>query len=174
MGLNNRERRERISKELRQAKKPIKGVDLAKTFNVSRQVIVQDIALLRAKGEEIIATPQGYIMFKNDQVRSTKTIVTKHQGYQEMEDELQTMIDYGVRIMDVIVEHPIYGEIRGILDISYKGELEDFMIKVKEDKAEPLSSLTGGVHIHTVQIPSEEAFQRMERALQEKGYLIKE
>ena len=174
MEMNSKERRQAIVIKLKEIDKPIKGTELAKGFGVSRQIIVQDIALLRAQGITIMATPHGYVMLKKDNTKITKTIVSKHNTCKEMEEELQIMIDHGARVIDVIVEHPIYGEIKGILDISYKKELEEFMQKVKKDKAEPLSSLTEGVHIHTVEVPDEETFKEMEKALIKKGYLINE
>mgnify|MGYP002623727352 FL=1 len=91
-----------------------------------------------------------------------------------MRDELQIMIDYGARVLDVIVEHPIYGEIKGLLDISNKQDLEEFMTNISAHNAEPLSSLTEGVHIHTIEIASEKNFEMMKQELIQKGYLIYE
>ena len=53
------------TKVLNNSKEPVTGSTLAKDFNVTRQVIVQDMAILRAEGKDIIATPQGYMMAKN-------------------------------------------------------------------------------------------------------------
>ncbi|ABR46263.1 3H domain protein [Alkaliphilus metalliredigens QYMF] len=172
--MNTQERRAVIAKRLEERKGPIKGTELAKWLQVSRQVIVQDIALLRAEGTAVIATPQGYVILKSDKKGLTKTVVSKHENYEEMEEELQIMIDHGARVVDVIVEHPLYGEIRGMLDISYGQELKMFMKKIRTEKAEPLSSLTYGIHIHTLEVPSEESFNKMNQALMEKGYLINE
>ena len=170
--MDNTERRKIILDKLMNSKEPIKGVDLAQAFDISRQVIVQDIALLRAQGEDIIATPQGYMIpFKKDD-KIIKRVVCKHIGYDDMGEELQIMIDYGATIIDVIVEHPLYGEITGLLNISHKKDLDDFMDKITEKRAEPLSSLTEGVHIHTLEIENEKTFKEMERALNKKGYLI--
>ncbi|KAB3528946.1 transcription repressor NadR [Alkaliphilus serpentinus] len=149
---------------------PVKGTTLAAQYNVSRQVVVQDIALLRAQGIDIMATPQGYVISKDQSKGLIKTIVAKHLTDKEMEEELQIMLDYGARILDVIVEHPIYGDIKASLNISYKKELDEFMSKIKE--AEPLSSLTEGVHIHTLEVPNEESYKEMLKALLKKGYLI--
>ncbi len=172
--MNAEDRRNEIINILEEKNKPIKGTELASYFNISRQVIVQDIALLRALGTEIMATPQGYVIFKKNGDRIIKTVIAKHHTYEEMRDELQIMIDYGAKILDVIVEHPIYGEIRSILDISYRKELEDFMSKIQSEKAEPLASLTDGVHFHTLEVPNEESFSKISKALIEKGYLIEE
>lgn len=172
--MNSTERREAILTKLKATNKTIKGTELASLFNVSRQVIVQDVALLRAQGVDIIATPQGYVIPKKDKNRIIKTLVSQHKGYEDMKKELQIMIDHGAKIIDVIVEHPVYGEIRGLLDIGYKKELDEFMKKLIKHNAEPLSSLTEGVHIHTVEVPDEDSYEKMKLALAEKKYLIKE
>ena len=172
--MNSKERRLAILKELESTDKTIKGSTLAAKFGVTRQVIVQDIALLRAQGNDIIATPQGYMIVKKHSNAIRKTIVSQHKGYDDMQEELQIMIDHGARVLDVIVEHPVYGEIKGVLDISYKKELDGFMEGLKKDKAEPLSTLTEGIHIHTIEISDEDSFNKMKAALSKKGYLVKE
>lgn len=166
------ERREAILNKLMDNHGPIKGTELATLFNVSRQIIVQDIALLRAQGEDIIATPQGYMIPVKRDNRITKRIVCKHEGYTAMRDELQIMIDYGATVIDVKVEHPLYGEITSGLNISNKLDLDNFIENITKKKAEPLARLTDGVHIHTIQVPNEEVFQELKKALNEKGYLV--
>ena len=144
---------------------------MAQTYNISRQVIVQDIALLRAQGKTLLQ-PQGYMVpFKKDN-RIKKRVVCKHKGYNDLEEELQIMVDYGATIIDVIVEHPVYGEISGMLNISHKKDLDDFMNKITKKRAEPLSILTEGVHIHTIEIDNEKIFKEMEKELSKKGFLI--
>jgi len=170
--MTSKERRTAILNKLISSKESIKGTDLATEFNVSRQIIVQDIALLRAQGEDIISTPQGYIIPIKKSNRITKRIVSKHEGYNAIEEELQIMIDYGATIIDVIVEHPLYGEIRSSLNISNKIDLDNFMDKIVKRNAEPLATLTDGVHIHTIEISNEETFKDLKKALNEKGYLI--
>jgi len=169
------ERRDKILNDLRKNHRPIKGTELAEMYNVTRQVIVQDIALLRARGENILATPQGYLIPKIDtERRIEKKIVCKHKLYSEIEDELRTIVDLGGKAIDVIVEHPIYGEIRGSLEIDSRLDVEEFMSHLKNTSAEPLSSLTEGVHIHTIEVRDEESFRRIKAVLKEKGYLVDE
>ncbi|EOD00533.1 transcription repressor NadR [Caldisalinibacter kiritimatiensis] len=172
--MDANERRENILITLKESKGPIKGTDLAKKFDVSRQVIVQDIAILRAGGEEILATPQGYMIInKNINNELTKTIACRHKEYNEIEDELKTIIDMGGEVLDVIVEHPIYGEIKSPLMIGSRVEIEDFMKEIREHHAEPLATLNDGVHLHTIKVPSEDVFDKIKNKLEEKGYLIK-
>src|SRR5690554_5124116 len=151
--MNAWERRGKILETLNKNMKPVKGTELSKKFNVSRQIIVQDIALLRARGEDILATPQGYIIPKvYKENKLIRKIVCKHEGYDEIEDELKTIVDLGGKIVDVIVEHPLYGEIKSPLEISSRLDLQEFMDNLRETKAEPLSSLTEGIHIHTIEV----------------------
>ncbi|MBA1335673.1 MAG: HTH domain-containing protein [Firmicutes bacterium] len=173
--MESAQRRKSIQNMLRFSTEPITGTELAERFGVSRQVIVQDIAIIRAAGEDIIATPRGYIVHTpfNPHV-ITKTFVCRHYTSQEIEDELTTIVDYGGKIIDVIIEHPIYGEIRGILMISSRQDVRDFMESLRKEGAQPLSSLTGGIHLHTVEVKDETTFRRIERALKEKGYILEE
>ena len=172
--MNSIERRKYILDKLIEHKEPIKGTELAKLFNVTRQIIVQDIALLRAQGADIISTPQGYIIpFKKDN-RIIKRIACKHEGYSPIREELQIMLDHGAIILDVIVEHPLYGEITSQLNITNKIDLDGFIDNITKKKAEPLASLTDGVHIHTIEISNEKIFEDLKMALDEKGYLIKD
>lgn len=169
------ERRKQILDILNTSEEPITGSDFAKKFNVSRQVIVQDIAVLRAKGTNIMATSNGYYILKiNEDNRNIKTIVCKHEGYDSIEKELAIIIDMGAKILDVIVTHPVYGEIRCPLMINSRYDLEKFAKKVKEVKAEPLASLTGGEHIHTIEVPNDEVYEIILTKLDKIGFLVKD
>lgn len=167
--MDTEERRIEIGNMLRQSEKPVKGTELAKSFGVSRQVIVQDIAILRAEGLAVIATPNGYIMMSSSK-DLVKKVAVRH-GRENTGDELQVMLDYGARILDVIVEHPIYGEIQGILGINCKADLDNFISKLDKAEIEPLSSLTDGIHIHTVEVPNQETYDKMIEELARRGFL---
>lgn len=171
--MDTYERREEILKTLNLSKKPVKGIDLSKQFKVSRQVIVQDIALLRARGENILATPQGYMVpnyYRQDKI--IEKLVCTHHGNDEIEEELTTIVDLGGKIIDVIVEHPLYGEIKSPLEISSRLDVKNFIENIKETNAEPLSSLTEGIHIHTIEVDNEESLKAIKKSLEEKKYLI--
>lgn len=170
--METKDRREKIKDLLEEKNYPIKGSDLAKIFNVSRQIIVQDIALLRAKGEEIVSTPQGYIIFnENNKSDCQKKIAVKHTKY-EIEDELNTIIDFGGTVIDIVVEHPVYGELKKLLMLESRMEIKEFIEDIKKNQAEPLSALSNGVHIHTIKAKNEETLEKIEQALYKKGYLI--
>jgi transcriptional regulator of NAD metabolism len=171
--MTSDERRESILQLLKTSGSCIKGIELAANFNVSRQVIVQDIAVLRASGAAIIATLNGYFMPpEKESSLLRKTIVTRHMGEEAIEDELVTIVDNGGRVVDVIVEHPVYGEIKGNLMVSTRYDVEQFMKMVREKNAEPLSALTDGIHLHTLEVPDEVTFQRILSELRNKNYLI--
>lgn len=146
--MNSVERRDCIVKLLLEAGKPLKGNIIAKKYSVTRQVIVRDIAILRAKGKNIIATPDGYIINANQ--NKAKAIIAVNHTEEEMFNELSIVIKYGGIIEDVVVEHPLYGEIKGMLMIKNYNDLNKFIQKYKEQRAKLLSALTNGVHLHTI------------------------
>lgn len=147
------------------------GTYLSKVFDVSRQVIVQDIALLRAAGNNIMATPQGYIYPKHRVERPRRTIACNH-SHEGMGGELTTIVDYGGSVVDVVIEHPVYGEFRGQLMINSRKDVEEFISKMDEAAAEPLSALTEGIHIHTIEAEDEKTLDLIESKLMEKGILL--
>ncbi len=154
---------------------PITGADLGELFDVSRQVIVQDIAVLRAKGSNIMATSNGYYIPQiREDNRNIETIVCNHKGYESIENELAIIIDMGGKVLDVIVMHPVYGEIRCPLMISSRYDLERFIKSAKKEKAEPLASLTDGEHIHTIEVPNKKVYNIIRKKLEEEGILVKD
>lgn len=168
------ERRELILKWLKEATGPITGSTLARKTNVSRQVIVQDISLLKAKGHPIIATSQGYIFLNMEEKQTVRQqIVCSHPPDAEItRDELYTMVDHGAKVIDVTVEHPLYGDLTGSLLLRNRKDVDNFIQGYKETKATLLSELTDGVHLHTIEAVDEETITEVKRALQQKGYLV--
>ena len=164
------ERRNAIMGILIKEKRAIKGTTLAENFNVTRQIIVKDIAILRAKGNNIIATPDGYMI--NDDNSRVKSIIAVNHSDNEMIDELEIVVKYGGIIEDVIVEHPIYGEIRGTIMIKNLNDLNKFKSALNEAKAKPLSILTDGVHLHTISADSLENMDLIKQELKEKGFIL--
>lgn len=170
--MNAISRRENIVDILSKDKKPIKGIELAETFNVTRQIIVKDIAILRAKGVNIVATPEGYVINIENNEKRIKTIIAVSHNNEEMIEELQVVVKYGGIIEDVIVEHPLYGEIRANLRIRNLNDLNNFKSSFKNNKAKPLSQLTDGVHLHTISVDSEENLSLIKNELKEKGFML--
>ena len=165
-------RRQTIARRLERSEGPVSATALAKECAVSRQIIVGDIALLRAGGLDIAATPRGYVL-PSHTAGVSYTLACKHSG-EDMERELNAIVDQGCTVVDVIVEHPIYGQLTGPLRLSNRYEVAQFVARCRQEEAAPLSALTEGIHLHTVACPSEEAFLRVKAALEELGVLLKD
>ena len=159
------ERRKIIARTLT-AEEPISATALAGRFSVSRQIIVGDIALLRASGMDIVATPRGYKMGESSGL--LRAVACVHAA-QETELELLAMVDNGCTVIDVVVDHPLYGQITGQLSLSSRYDVSQFVEKAKDTA--PLSSLTHGVHIHNLRCPDEEAYRRVQADLEALGIL---
>lgn len=165
-------RREQIMSILKKATAPVSATALAKSFQVSRQIIVGDIALIRATGINITATPKGYVLhggvFAED--RYTGKLASGHTA-EETRKELYAIVDNGGEVIDVIVEHPIYGELSGQLNIASRHDADQFLEKIKHTQANLLSELTQGVHLHTIACKDKQTFDRIFQSLSKLGLL---
>ena len=168
------ERRRKIRDLLAERDQPVTGSELAQLLGVSRQIIVQDVALLRAAGEPILATPQGYLASPAQRSRVLRAVLACRHDLQGTGPELNAMVDQGLRVVDVIVEHQLYGELRGMLMVETRADVQEFMEKVEQGGAALLSTLTQGVHLHTVEASRPEAIERARAALKEGGFLVLE
>lgn len=168
--MNAQERREAILVTIRAAQRPVSATALAKEFHVSRQIVVGDVALLRAAGVDIQATPRGYISGADD--AGVVAVLACVHGGEDMARELNTMVDYGCEVVDVIVEHPVYGQLTGQLRLRSRHDVEQFLKKA--EGSHPLSHLTGGIHLHTVRCPDEETLKRVTDALNKEGFLLED
>lgn len=170
--MEGTKRRQLILEQLAQSTQPISASRFAKEFGVSRQIIVGDIALLRAAGEEIIATARGYKREKINHSKESKIAVQHNE--EQTQEELETIVAFGGEVLDVIVEHELYGELVGQLQISSQQDVEIFMKNYKKTNASLLSKLTGGIHLHTIRYENEEMFENIKKALAEKGILYQQ
>ena len=165
-------RRSQMLQLLKEQAEPISGTALAKIFHVSRQVIVQDIALMRAEDHQILSTNKGYV-FRTPEQENTqpkRVLFVRHQDSQVLE-EFMTVIDLGGRILDVAVEHEIYGQIRVDLMIETAQDARNFAEKIVACRDNPLKVLTDDCHYHTVAAPSEKLLDLIETELLQKGFL---
>lgn len=170
--MNADARRRGILEALRSSASPQAAAALAARFGVSRQVVVGDIALLRAYGNDISATPRGYVL-ERDTGMIVRTLACVHSA-QDMQRELNIMVDNGCVVKDVIVEHPIYGQLTGSLELKSRYDVKNFVERSAQAEALPLSSLTDGLHLHTLLCPDEEAFRRVVAELGDAGFLFEE
>ena len=169
--MNGEETRKSIVNIITSSNEPLSGTQLAKQLGVSRQVIVNDIALIRANNIDIISTHKGYII--NTPVQCKRIFKVNHDESQ-FEDELNTIIDAGGKVLDISIDHPVYGKITAPLEIYSRNDIAKFKTKMQNDNAEPLCKITSGVHYHTVLAYSEPILDEIEMALNTAGYLIKE
>lgn len=166
------ERRRQLLHLLGAADLGLTGGDLAQRLGVSRQIVVQDVAVLRAAGADILATPQGYVLASRLRGAAHRRVAACRHNRAQVEDELLTLVDCGVTVVDVIVEHPVYGEIRAPLWLRSRTDVAHFMAQFDQSQANLLSSLTGGVHLHTLEAVRAEALDAALVALTARGYLL--
>jgi len=167
------DRRKFILQLLKESSTPITGSDLAEQTNVSRQVIVGDITLLKAKNEPIIATSQGYIYLKQSSSMPVfeRTIACRHTP-KDTEKELNLLVDHGVLVKDVKIEHAVYGDLTASIMVSNRQEVKQFLKRLETTQASLLSELTGGFHLHTISATTEQALNKAESALKAEGILL--
>lgn len=171
--MTGEERRNKILKKLQETGTPLSGTALAKAFHVSRQVIVQDIALMRAENYGILSTNKGYLLRSknNENTQPKRVFFVKHSTEQVLE-EFMSVIDLGGKILDVAVEHEIYGQIRVDLLIETANDAEDFYNNLLQCRDNPLKVLTDDCHYHTVAAPSEKLLDLIEEELKRKELLL--
>ena len=170
--MTAKERREAIVTHLKGEKSPISATALAGLLGVSRQVIVGDVALLRAGGAAIEATPRGY-QFHPAPGGYTGILACVHRTAEEMRTELYAVVDQGGTVVDVAVENPLYGELRGNLNLASRYDVDNFIQQAKDTPEALLSPMTGGVHLHTLHCPDAGSFERIKKELEEKGILYR-
>ena len=166
------ERRDAILRELREKKTPVSGNKLASEFHVSRQVIVQDIAILRAAHMDIVSTNRGY-MLRGGTGGSASRVFKMCNTDEQTEDELNTIVYYGGVVENDFVNHKVYGRVQVDLNIRTSRDVMEFIQAIKSGKSTPLKNITSDYHYHTVSADSEETLDMIEEALNEKNYLIR-
>lgn len=168
--MKGNERRENIIETLKKSSGPVSGKVLAGMYGVSRQVIVQDIALLRAQNHEITSTTSGYVL--NATPRITRVFKVIHSD-EQVAEELNLIVDHGCVVEDVFVYHKIYGTIRAEMNIKSRKDVEDFVEGLKTGKSSLLKNVTSSYHYHTIAAPSEMILDMVQKALEQKGFLAK-
>ena len=167
--MKGESRRKEILNYIQGSPVPVSGSRLSEAFHVSRQVIVQDIALLRAANQDIVSTNRGYVL--NVWSRAQRIFKVCHTD-DEIIDELYTIVDLGGRVADVFVNHKVYGQLRADMVINSRRDVEEFMEGIRMGKSSPLKNITSGYHYHTVTADSEDILNLIENALDMKGYLV--
>lgn len=163
------DRRDAIVDRIRNSTVPVSGSALAAEFDVSRQVIVQDIALIRAAGHDILSTNRGYII--NKPCSAKRVFKVRHTDGQ-LEDELNAIVDLGGKVCNVIVNHRVYGRLEAELNINSRRRVTEFVNGIRNGKSSPLKNITSGYHYHTVEADCEETLDMIGMKLREKGFLV--
>ena len=171
--MDSEKRRKRIIEVLEKATGPITGAELSRQCHVSRQIIVGDVAMLRAHGEDIISTPRGYQLHASGNGGIQRTFVVCH-GPDQVRAELEAIVDNGGTVQNVVIEHDVYGYLEGTLRLRSRRDIEQYIKKMAESKSELLSRISGGIHSHVVEAASEEDLQAIEEALEKLHILYKQ
>ncbi len=166
--MKGAERRMMILETLRTAGDPVSGSSFAKQFGVSRQVIVQDIALLRAEGNDIVSTTNGYLL---PELYKASRVFKVHHENEDIEKELNMMVDLGGKVKDVFVSHKVYGLLRVDLNVSSRADVQRYLESISSGNSVPLLNLTSGYHYHTVLAENELILDAIQHQLELNGFL---
>lgn len=169
--MKAQERRKTIINILLSEDRPIPGGELSEKCGVSRQIIVQDIAVLKGQGFDILSTHNGYIIQKSP--LKERVFKVKHST-EQTEDELNTIVELGGTVVDVFVWHKVYGKMVAPLNIFSTLQIKQFIEGVRTGKSTELMNITGGYHYHTVRAEKEDILDRIAEVLSEKGYIAPE
>ncbi len=162
------ERRREILRLLKETDSPIAAKDLAVRFHVSRQVIVQDLAVIRVAHPNIISTYRGYLL----QLETTysREFKVRHNDDGAAE-ELSLIVDLGGRVQNVSISHKFYGRVTAEMNISSRQDVQEYIEALCSGESRHLSNATGGYHYHLVEAMSEERLDMIEKALEDHGFI---
>lgn len=163
------ERREDIIRQIQDSVSPVPGKKLASIYDVSRQVIVQDVALIRAAGYDIISTNRGYIL--NEPKVVSRIFKVQHTD-EQLEEELCAIVDLGGCVDNVIINHRVYGRMEAGLHVNSRRKVAEFMDDINNGKSSPLKNITSNYHYHSISADSESTLDLIENMLREKRFLI--
>lgn len=166
--MNTSERQNAILNILQNSHVPVAAKELAARFHVSRQVIVQDIAVLRGACAGIISTCRGYTMEKNTCcAREFKVCHTE----EDVPRELNLIVDCGGKVKNVSIKHRAYGRVTVGMDICSRQDVEDFVKLLRSGKSTLLANAAAGYHYHLVEAPTEERLDLIGARLEEAKLL---
>ena len=168
--MDGQARRRKLVELVSKSDKPVSGTVLATELNVSRQVVVTDIALIRANGTDIISTNRGYIV--NTDNRKCKRVIKCRHTDEQILDELFTIVDNGGCAENIIINHRYYNRLEAPLNVHSRLDAKEFMEAIESGKSKSLSSATSGYHYHTISADSEETLDIIEQELKEKGFWL--
>ncbi|SDB31507.1 hypothetical protein SAMN02910298_01568 [Pseudobutyrivibrio sp. YE44] len=167
--MDGQARRQKIVEIIQKSDKPVSGTALAEQLKVSRQVVVTDIALIRANGIEVTSTNRGYVITNTNKC---KRIIKSRHTDEEILDELFTIVDNGGVAENIIINHRYYNRLEAPLNVSSRREAKEFMEAIESGKSKSLSSATSGYHYHIISADSEATLDIIEDELKSKGFWL--
>ena len=168
--MNTAERRNEILNFLQNADEPVAARKLASQFGVSRQVIVQDMAVIRASTPGILSTTRGYVLQHDKDIACTREFKVRH-GQEHAAEELNLIVDCGGRICNISISHRVYGRVSAEMDIRSRQDVNEFITALNNSNSSALSNATSGYHYHLVEAASEERLDLIEEQLKKAGLL---
>lgn len=168
--MKSEERRKQLIDILYSSPEPVSGGALSKKLHVSRQIIVQDISLLRANGVSIFSTNKGYLL---QEERKYSRVFKVYHTDDQVEEELNAIVDAGGQIRDVFVYHKVYGILKADMGIKSRRDIRAYMEEISTGKSSLLKNVTSGYHYHTIEAESEDILDDIQDELQKHGFLAK-
>ena len=153
--MNTAQRRTEILKLLQQEEKPVAARAMASQFGVSRQVIVQDMAVIRASTPGILSTTRGYVLQQDKDIACTREFKVRH-GQEQAAEELNLIVDCGGRVKNISISHRVYGRVTAEMDIRSRQDVNEFVQAINSSHSSVLSSATSGYHYHLIEASSQE------------------
>lgn len=168
--MNGEQRRGQIIDIIKNSAQPVSGTELAKRVNVSRQVVVQDIALIRANGVDVISTNRGYVIGDGGKV---SRVFKVHHTEAQVEEELNLFVDFGGIVKDVFVYHKVYNVLKADMNLKSRADVRKYLGELASGKSTLLMNVTSGYHYHTILADDEETLNLIQEELWAKGLLAK-
>ena len=168
--MENVERRKLILQKLKAANTAVTGRELAELCQVSRQIIVSDIAMLRAEGMSIIATSQGYLL--NGRREGEQYEIELYCASAEaLLRELELVVDNGGMICGSVIDYGMYGSLSCRLALSSRRDITRWMDQARDLGICPFSLLGGGAHTLIIETEHREDYDAVCRALGSAGFM---
>lgn len=161
-------RREEILKDISNTLSPISASILSEKFGVSRQIIVKDIAKLKAEGHNISSLSRGYIMNKQE---IFKRVFKIFHSDEDVKKELNMIVDLGGTVENVFIYHKVYNKVSARMDIKSRLDVENFLADIASGKSSLLKNVTSGYHYHTISAKDEKILDLIELRLTEEGFI---
>ncbi|MFC4766794.1 3H domain-containing protein [Effusibacillus consociatus] len=164
-------RKDQLLDILKSSDQPVPGSYLADVLDVSRQTVVQDIALLRKDGFKIVSTTQGYVLEQGSKTQYREILGIIHTP-EQLKRELEILVAHHVAVEDVFIDHPVYGRLKGELNIVTPKDVKQFLEKRANSPFPLFSEVTGGLHYHTLVAEDPETIAEAKSALKQEGFQL--